>query len=232
MKKNIKVNDELSIEVVEKRNRTITYIYENGEKKVLTDIKTDDYFWSKVVFDENYVVVYSRGCMVNQIPLNVEAAYDIKEKRMLNLFNEKLKVLLEYMFICTKGFELTNVLSFINKVDLKILEEEEKDDLKRILTSGNSKISDEDVIKYILNKYPILEKYKDLKSPLTVIEYNKIKDEIGQDIFRFHIMPQSLKFVENINIEDTNVDNRNYNQIYVSEYENHQKVLKRIKTNK
>lgn len=232
MKTNIKVNDELSIEVVNKRKRTITSISENGVKKVLTDIETNNYFWSKVVFDDNYVVVYSRGCMVNQIPLNIEAAYDIKEKRMLDLSNKKLKVLLEYMFISTRGFELTNILSFINKEDLKILEEEEKDDLKSILTSGNSKITDEEVIRYILSKYPILENYRNLKGPLTVIDYKKIEDEIGQDIFRFHLMPQSLKFVEQLNLEDTNEENRNYSQIYVAEYKNQQKVLRRSKANK
>ena len=68
----------------------------NSQKVVLSDLKTNDYFWSNVVFDENYVVVYSRGCMVNQIPLNIEAAYDIKEERLLDLSYKKLKVILEY----------------------------------------------------------------------------------------------------------------------------------------
>ena len=229
MKREIKVNDNLSIEENKKRKRTITSIIEDGERKILTDIETDDYFWSKVVFDENYIVVYSRGCMVNQIPLNIEAAYDIKEKRMLDLSNKKLKVLLEYMFISTRGFELTDILTFINDEDLKILDEESKDDLKRILTSGNNKITDEEVIKYILSKYPILANYRNLKGPLTVIDYKNIEEEIGQEIFRFHLMPQRLKFLEQINLEDTNEDNRNYGQMYVSEYEHQQKVLRKTK---
>lgn len=226
MKKIIKVNEQLSIEVVKKRKRTITSIYDNSIRKVLTDIETNDYFWSKVIFDNNYVVVYSRGCMVNQIPLNIEAAYDIKEKRMLDLSNKKLKVLLEYMFISTRGFELTNILTFINDEDLKILDEESKDDLKRILTCGNSKISDEEVTKYILSKYPILTNYQNLNGPLTVIEYKKIEDEIGQNIFRFHLMPQNLKFLEQLNLDETNEENRDYHQTYVLEYEHQQKVLR------
>lgn len=229
MKREIKINDNLSVEENKKRKRTITSIIEDGERKILTDIETDDYFWSKVIYDENYVVVYSRGCMVNQIPLNVEAAYDIKEKRMLDLSNKKLKVLLEYMYISTRGFELTDILTFINDEDLKILDEESKDDLKRILTCGNSKITDEEVIKYILSKYPILANYRNLKGPLTVIDYKNIEEEIGQEIFRFHLMPQSLKFSEEINLEDTNEDNRNYVQMYVAEYEHQQKVLRKTK---
>ena len=229
MKREIKVNNNLSIEENKKRKRTITSIIEDGQRKILADIETDDYFWSKVIFDENYIVVYSRGCMVNQIPLNVEAAYDIKEKRMLDLSNKKLKVLLEYMFISTRGFELTDILTFINDEDLKILDEESKGDLKRILTSGSNKITDDEVIEYIISKYPILANYRNLKGPLTVIDYKNIEEEIGQEIFNFHLMPQSLKFLEQINLEDTNEDNRDYGQMYVSEYEHQQKVLRRTK---
>ncbi len=229
MKREIKVNNNLSIEENKKRKRTITSIIEDGQRKILADIETDDYFWSKVIFDENYIVVYSRGCMVNQIPLNVEAAYDIKGKRMLDLSNKKLKVLLEYMFISTRGFELTDILTFINDEDLKILDEESKGDLKRILTSGSNKITDDEVIEYIISKYPILANYRNLKGPLTVIDYKNIEEEIGQEIFNFHLMPQSLKFLEQINLEDTNEDNRDYGQMYVSEYEHQQKVLRRTK---
>lgn len=231
MKRTIKINKNLSIEETKKRKRTITTVIEGGQRKILADIETTDYFWSKFIFDENYIVVYSRGCMLNQIPLNIEAAYDIKEKRMLDLSNKKLKVPLEYMFISTRGFELPDILTFINDEDLKILDEESKGDLKRILTCGNNKITDEEVTKYILSKYPILEKYRNLKGPLTVIDYKNIEEEIGRKIFRFHLMPQSLKFLEEIDLEDTNEDNRNYGQIYVAEYEHQQKVL-RLQKNK
>lgn len=137
--------------------------------------------------------------MVNQIPLNIEAAYDIKEERMLDLSYKKLKVILEYMFISKRGFELTDILTLINKEDLQILDEESKGDLKRILTTGNDNITNEEVINYILSKYPMLKKYRNLSGPLSVIEYKKIEEELGQDIFRFHLMPQNLKFIEQEN---------------------------------
>ena len=231
MKRKIEITDNLIVEENKKSKRTITSVIENGERRILTDIKTNDYFWSKIIFDENYIVVYSRGCMVNQIPLNIEAAYDIKEKRILDLSDKKLKVILEYMFISTRGFELTDVLTFINQEDLKILDEESKGDLKRILTSGNSRITDEEVIKYILSIYPILANYRDLKGPLTVIQYKNIEEEIGQEVFRFHLMPQRLKFLEKLDLGDVNTNSSDYSQIYLSEADHQQKVLKLQKTN-
>lgn len=231
MKRKIEITDNLIVEENKKSKRTITSVIENGERRILTDIKTNDYFWSKIIFDENYIVVYSRGCMVNQIPFNIEAAYDIKEKRILDLSDKKLKVILEYMFINTRGFELTDVLTFINQEDLKILDEESKGDLKRILTSGNSRITDEEVIKYILSIYPILANYRYLKGPLTVIQYKNIEEEIGQEVFRFHLMPQRLKFLEKLDLGDVNTNSSDYSQIYLSEADHQQNVLKLQKTN-
>lgn len=232
MKRNIKISEDLIVQEAKRKNRVVTSIIRGDKKTILTNIKVNDYFWSKFVFDENYIVVYSRGCMVNNIPLNIEAAYDIKEKRVLDLSNKKIKIILEYMFISRRGFYLTDVLTFINKEDLKILDEESKGDLKRILTSGNSKISDEEVIKYILKEYPVLKKYRNLKGPLNVIEYKKIEDAIGQNFFKFHLMPQSLKFIEQLDLEEKNKNNPDYHEIYISEYKQIQKVLKLQKDKK
>ena len=85
MKEIFRLNDKTSVEKKKQFKRTIITLNKNSQIVVLSDLKTNDYFWSNVVFDENYVVVYSRGCMVNQIPLNIEAAYNIKEKRLIDL---------------------------------------------------------------------------------------------------------------------------------------------------
>lgn len=232
MKRNIKISEDLIVQEAKRKSRVVTSVIRGDKKTILTNIKVNDYFWSKFIFDENYIVVYSRGCIANNIPLNIEAAYDIKENRMLDLSDKKLKVILEYMFISRRGFYLTDVLTFINKDDLKILDEESKGNLKRVLTSGNSKISDEEVIKYILREYPVLKKYRNLKGPLNVIEYKKIEDAIGQTIFKFHLMPQSLKFIEQLDLEEKNKNNPDYHEIYIYEYENQQKVLKLQKDKK
>lgn len=152
----------------------------DGDKEVLlSDIETDEYFWNKWVYDENYVVAYSRGCMVNQIPLTVEAAYSIKNKRLLNMQNERIKELLEFMLICKKGFDLTQILTEINSSDLGLL-------------SGDKK----DIMSYILEAYPQLEKYASLTEKLSVSEYHSIEEELGESTFWLYAIPQDLSFVE------------------------------------
>lgn len=215
MKKIFQLNGTTNVEKITRYKRTTITLNKNSQKVVLSDLKTNDYFWSDIVFDENYVVVYSRGCMINRIPLNIEVAYDLKEERMLDLSNKKIKILLEYMFISKRGFELTEILTFINKKDLQILDEESKGELKRILTIGNDSITDDEVINYILKNYPIFLNYRNLKEPLTVTEYKNIEKEIGQDIFRFHLMPQNLKFIEKENQVVEKQTNGNEDSNYV-----------------
>lgn len=227
MKLTTQINEQLSIEQIKNHNRTIISVIDGKDKILLSDIKTNDYFWSKFVFNDTYIVAYSRGCMVNQIPLNIEAAYNIKEKKLIDL-DKKTKVLLEYMLICKRGFDLANVLQEINEHDLGILEEIEKEDLRTYLTIGNKDIPQEQVINHILSTYPQLKDYTNLESPLSVIEYRDILNNLENSTFYFHIMEQDLGFVKPTitPIENTPTD---YNQVNITEYNHTQKVLKKHK---
>lgn len=202
MKKVIEISDELAITIVIKKTRTMISICHNDKKTILVDNETDEYFWDGVVFNKDYIVIYSRGCQVNQIPLKIETAYDIKEKRVLNLSNPKIKKAFEDMLIYKRMFELKDILKFINNNNLE--EKEENNDLKTILTCGNNEISDDEVINYILRQYPILSNYRNLNFPLTDIEYEKILGQLGRGTFPLHSMPQNLKFLEQPNFENTN----------------------------
>ena len=164
--------------------------------------------------------------MINQIPLNIEAAYSIKNKKLLNMTNKKIKVLLEYMLIAKKGFDLANVLSEVNSNDLGLLSEDEKDDLRRYLTLGNDAISHEDVINYILQLYPQLKKYVDLKDKLFISEYRAIEEELGESTFWFHSIPQELTFLQSPTSDGLSPNTTGFKQIYISEYEQQQRVLK------
>ena len=221
------LNKGIAIEQISKRNRTIISVIVGNDKILLSDIKTNDYFWNKFVFNDTYVVAYSRGCMVNQIPLNIEAAYNIKEKRLINL-DKKTKVLLEYMMICKKGFDLANVLQEINEQDLGILDDIEKEDLRTYLTIGNKDITQEQVIDYILSTYPQLKNYTNLEGPLSVIEYRNILDKLENSTFYFHIMKQDLDLIQPqiTPIQTTSTD---YNQVNIAEYNHTQKVLRKHK---
>ena len=196
MEKITKINDSLSVKEDNRKNRTIISVIDGDKEVLLSDIETDDYFWNKWVYDENYVVAYSRGCMVNQIPLTVEAAYSIKNKRLLNMQNERIKELLEFMLICKKGFDLTQILTEINSSDLGLLSDDKKDELRNYLTSGNKNINKKDIMSYILEAYPQLEKYASLTEKLSVSEYHSIEEELDESTFWLHAIPQDLSFVE------------------------------------
>lgn len=189
MKKYIKeINNNLIVETkIADNNKTIISIYENGNKKILSELNTNDYFWGYVVNDENYIVVYSRGCMINQIPLNIEAAYNIKEQQLVEL-SDKNKTLLENMLISKKSFNISTILSYLNIDELEITHKNEIIDFVSYITSGNSKINRESIIEYILNEYPELENYMYLDEPIYTIEYNKLNNQV----LHFHAMPQII----------------------------------------
>ncbi len=183
---------DLKVKEVKAKNRTRIYVIDGDKEVLLSSIATDEYFWLRWAADDNYIVAYSRGCMVNQIPLTVEAAYNVKEKKVVDVSNKRIRDLLEYMLICQKGFNLAKVLSEINSNDLGLLKEEEKGDLARYLTLGNKKISHEDVVNYILKLYPQLQRYTELKDKLTVVEYRKIEEDFEDISFWFHPISQQL----------------------------------------
>lgn len=219
------IKENLQVKEIFKKGRTIISVIDDDKEILLSDIKTDDYFWNKWISDDNYIVAYSRGCMVNQIPLNIEAAYSIKNKRLLDLSNKKIKVLLEYMLIAKRGFDLANVLSEINNSDLELLNEDEKEDLSRFLTSGNKGIPHTDVINYILQFYPQLKKYTELKDKLSVSEYRNIGEELNESTFWFYAIPQELTFLQFSTSNELSSNGTDFKQIYMSEYDQQQRVL-------
>ena len=225
MEKITDIKENLQVKEIFKKGRTIISVIDDDKEILLSDIKTDDYFWNKWISDDNYIVAYSRGCMVNQVPLNIETAYSIKNKRLLDLSNKKIKVLLEYMLIAKRGFDLANVLSEINNSDLELLNEDEKEDLSRFLTSGNKGIPHTDVINYILQFYPQLKKYTELKDKLSVSEYRNIGEELNESTFWFHAIPQELTFLQFSTSNELSSNGTDFKQIYMSEYDQQQRVL-------
>lgn len=225
MEKITDIKENLQVKEIFKKGRTIISVIDDDKEILLSDIKIDDYFWNKWISDDNYIVAYSRGCMVNQIPLNIEAAYSIKNKRLLDLSNKKIKVLLEYMLIAKRGFDLANVLSEINNSDLELLNEDEKEDLSRFLTSGNKGIPHTDMINYILQFYPQLKKYTELKDKLSVSEYRNIGEELNESTFWFHAIPQELTFLQFSTSNELSSNGTDFKQIYMSEYDHQQRVL-------
>ena len=192
MKQNEKISSSLGIEKIVKKTKTAIYLYVKGERTLLFAMPTSEYLWLNYVYDENYIVVYSRGCMVNQIPLKVEIAYDIKNNKIFNV-SRKNEKLFEYMYIFQKGFDISVVIQYLNGKDLQIVSADELEDFERYITGDNCEISKEKVVNYVIEQYPVLKEYFDFSGPLSVKQYRKIIDDIGTETIRFHIMPQQLK---------------------------------------
>ena len=115
MKRIIKLNNNVSVEVKKVEDRTIIILDRNGERVILSDLKTNDTFTSDIVRDDNYVVVYSKGCMMNQIPLVIECAYNIKTDTILNTKkNPKLAENLEMMLISKRCFNIIPIILWLN----------------------------------------------------------------------------------------------------------------------
>jgi len=129
--------------------------------------------------------------MANQIPLTVEAVYDMTNKKVI-LVTKKNKAIFEYMCVVKKGIYTSVILEFLNDDKLEIAEEEEVEDFVRYITAGNEKITKDEIKSYILKEYPYLEEYMNFENPLSVKQYRKIMDELDE-ILRFHIMPNHLK---------------------------------------
>lgn len=89
MERVIKINDKVSVEVKKVKGRTIVILDRNGERLVLANKVINEGFSCDVVYDDNYVVVYSKGSMMNQIPLIIECAYSIKNDAILNTKKNK-----------------------------------------------------------------------------------------------------------------------------------------------
>ena len=192
MKKTRYIKDGIELELVKKARKTVVILYVDGTRIQLckVDVTTEN-FWVAYEYNENYLVIYSRGCMANQIPLAVEAVYDMTNKKVICVLN-KNKVIFEYMCIAKKGIDASVILEFLNDRKLEIADDEEVDDFIRYVTAGNETISKEEIKEYILSEYPQLRKYMNFKIPLTVKEYRKIVANIEDDI-RLHIMPNLLK---------------------------------------
>lgn len=193
MKNIININDSITIEINKKFGRTIITLNKNGKKEVLSSLKTNDYFWSDAKFDENYIIIYSRGCMVNQIPLKIESAYNIKTDTILDVQKDKkLATELEYMFISKQGFDIGTTLSVINLSNLEVADNDEVEHMIKYLTNGNNNITKEEVINYITKAYPLLSRFSQIKTPITVMDYKMILKEFDSSYLYFHKMPQII----------------------------------------
>ena len=181
----ITITSNLSLEIVKDGSDTIIYLSESNDKRILYIYYPNKF--NSFLYDDTYIVIYTKD---KYHKLNLEVAYNYQTKHLVNLSNNKLRYLLEYRFLLKQCFDLRVILSFINQIDLKLISSpNELINLKDFLTSGNSNITNQEIIEYILKNYPILKRYTNLTQPLYVTDYLKIIEDIGHESLYFHIMP-------------------------------------------
>ncbi len=192
------INDSVKVEKIITRDEnleysdsklTSIYICVGSEKILLCEKITDDYRSLNYVFDENYIVA-----IYNFMDSFVEAVYDINNKKILELDDEKRRIL-EYMYISDRRFNIEIILQYINEADLKITSEEKITEFEKYITGFNKNISKEEVIDYICEEYPIFEDYKDISAPLSVIDYRKIVEEIRDIINNSYVKLSIIRHI-------------------------------------
>lgn len=193
----IKINDELYVELNQKNNETIISIIKNNLKIVLSKTKTDCTFSTNFVYDKNYIVIYSKGSSINDIPLSIEVVYDIKRNITIDLSNNNIKNIFQNMFIYKRGFNLVDILSSLNTFYIDTDDDDDvHNNFRTYITSNNQNISDEEFINYVISNYPKLKKYIGLGViPYSI--YSKIEDDFGTDTLWFNIMPQDVLLIGN-----------------------------------
>lgn len=200
MKVEERINEDLVLEQEElysekdMSTRTIITLVVNGERYVLINVKTSDGLSADVIYDENYVVAYTRGSMAMPMPEKIECAYDIKNKGFVYL-NKNAREKLEAMYISAKSISLKTMLAIINGYAVPEKKKGEIREAIDYLKGGNENISDEEVIEYIFKKHPELREFSHYKNPLTIYEYEDIVERIGETVYFLHIMPQRLDSV-------------------------------------
>lgn len=192
------------------------YVGVDGDKMILLSKSGDA---GGVGTDENYFI---ESTTFENGESKIEGIYSIKNKKLLNVCNEKLVELYKHMFWMgrAKKFELAFLLSEINDEDLNLLMDEEKYQYYNYLTSGNQVITHDEVVNYILKIIPKLEKYKNLRSGLSVVEYRAIAEELGSMTFGLRPIPQDLEFLQ----YDKSLPDE-YREVYLPESEQKQRIL-------
>lgn len=191
MKQTRRANESLRVERVINKTTTTIWLSIEGKRTMLFKTHTSDTFWLNYIYDKNFIIVYSRGCMANQIPLKIEIAYDIKRNKIINISEENAMVF-EHVYVSSKAFDTSVVLQYLNSNDLEITSVDKLKSFEEYITGKNRDIPKEDVIDYIVKQEPRLKEFLNIDIPLSVNKYHAILNTIGTNTFWFNIMPQAL----------------------------------------
>ena len=161
----------------------------------LDDPSMDNY--CGYIYDENYLLIcqarivdpddlYNRHKLIS-----VREVFDIKSNQLLDL-DQETKYRLYDMYVSQKYFTIDVVISLLTNHNF-CHDEAKIQYLYNFLSSFNENITYEDIQNYIMNCYPELASFKNIKSLL--LNKNKIVNQVGYNI-PFKAMKQDIQLLD------------------------------------
>lgn len=181
------------------KTQTEVIIINDGEERHLGTLLSDDYYTESIVYNNDYVIFYAKGCMVNQIPLTVNEVYEIDTNKFIDLSGYYLSRIFESMFITKRIFDFSTVASVLTSQVL-VADKNEIDDLITYLLNGN--LGDDANSNYLIAAEYILNQFPQLKDMVSLNNCNSIhqalkwlheQEKTYGDSFALHSMPTKLE---------------------------------------
>lgn len=206
--KNIYKIDENTFLNISKYTNVKTYkLYENGKEIILSEITESDYIKSYVIYDTDYVVIYTENNLVDEDSIVIDSVYDIKEKRFLNIQNNKKLITdIKYTYILKHEIDLKVILSIINDYKLKGVDDGAIESAIKYLSSDSDEINKKDITYYIFKTYNELINYRSVDPCLSPFEYKRIVKTVGGEKLAFFKIPHTFD-------DDLSKDEKNNNKL-------------------
>lgn len=188
----VKINDNLKLEIIKEGCEKTLNFYRKSINIESLSFTLGSSLYRDFKYDSNYFIIYSKY-FNRPASANIEFLYDINNDKKIYLDEYiSLDLIIKYMFIYTRDFDIETVLSVINKNNLKMATNEKIENMINYLRSNNENITRDEVVNYILKQYSGLSRYTNLPENISVIEYKKLMEEFYYKKLSFHRMPQTL----------------------------------------
>jgi len=193
MKNIYKIDDKVFLKISKYTNIRTYKLYDSGEETVLSEMEESSYIISNVAFDKDYVVIYTENKLVDDDSVVIDSVYDIKNKRFLNIKNNKELITdIKYTYILKHEIDLKVILSIINVSKLKNVDESAIESAIKYFSADSDEINKKDIIYYIFKTYPELINHRFVDPCLSNFELRKIAKSVGGDKLAFFKIPHTL----------------------------------------
>lgn len=205
MKNIYKIDESVFLKISKYTNIKTYKLYDKGEEIVLSEMEESSYIISNVAFDKDYVVIYTENKLVDDDTVVIDSVYDIKNKRFLNIKNNKELITdIKYTYILKHEIDLKVILSIINVSKLKNVDESAIESAIKYFSADSDEINKKDIIYYIFKTYPELINHRFVDPCISNFELRKIAKSVGGDKLSFFKIPHTLNDISKENEKSNN----------------------------